>query len=699
MQVELAHCNNIERGQIAITEGVLNIKYAINGTGKSTIAKAIAYAVEEKNGATKKLVNLIPFKHRAAATATPSITGIDDIAATKIFNEDYINSFVFQQDDLLKGSFEIFIKTQDYDNGLQKIEELIQDFKDSISTDPEVDILLADFEEISSSFGKPVKTGIHAAGNIAKAFKDGNKIANIPAGLEAYTPYIRHESGYKWIRWQQEGASYLPFGSDCPYCTSDIKTKRETIEKVAQAYDPKSIETLNKIVSTFDRLNKYFSAATKDKISEFVKNTEKYTDEQVAFLNEVKTQIERLGGKFKQNRAIGFSSLRDVGKVLDELGSYKIDLGLYHHLQSEETAAKVRIINESIQALIEKAGALQGAIIQQRTTIERLVKVYSAHINDFLANAGYSYRVELREGADSKHKLLLTHLEFPEQSVSNVRDHLSFGERNAIALVLFMFDAVKSDPKLIVLDDPISSFDKNKKYAIIEMLFRGAQSLRGKTVLLLTHDLDPVVDMVVHHADRFIKPTVAFLENKDGILSEKIVTRAQVKTFIDINQENIAQPIPLLNRLVYLRRLLEVTHQKGDAFDILSNVFHKRRTPKKFDGGELRDMTEEEIKAGCEAVLGKIPDFSYAAALGLVTDKQQMKQLYHASTSNYEKLHLYRILFDHEEDKVKSNVILKFINEAFHIENNYIYQLNPREYQLVPHFVIKECDKYVATIQ
>lgn len=83
MQVELEHCNNIERGQIAIAEGVLNIKYAINGTGKSTIAKAIAYAVEEKNGASKKLVNLIPFKHRAAATAVPSITGIDDIAATR----------------------------------------------------------------------------------------------------------------------------------------------------------------------------------------------------------------------------------------------------------------------------------------------------------------------------------------------------------------------------------------------------------------------------------------------------------------------------------------------------------------------------------------------------------------------------------------------------------------------------------------
>ena len=37
-------------------------------------------------------------------------------------------------------------------------------------------------------------------------------------------------------------------------------------------------------------------------------------------------------------------------------------------------------------------------------------------------------------------------------------------------LILFMFDAIRSDAKLIILDDPISSFDSNKKYAIINRL-------------------------------------------------------------------------------------------------------------------------------------------------------------------------------------------------------------------------------------
>ena len=41
MRLRIKKCNNIESGEFDIIEGRLNIKYAINGTGKSTIAKAI----------------------------------------------------------------------------------------------------------------------------------------------------------------------------------------------------------------------------------------------------------------------------------------------------------------------------------------------------------------------------------------------------------------------------------------------------------------------------------------------------------------------------------------------------------------------------------------------------------------------------------------------------------------------------------
>lgn len=66
-----------------------------------------------------------------------------------------------------------------------------------------------------------------------------------------------------------------------------------------------------------------------------------------------------------------------------------------------------------------------------------------------------------------------------------------------------------------------------------------------------------------------------------------------------------------------------------------------------------------------------------------------MVDLYKKSTNNYEKLQLYRII---NNDNHNNNVIRKFINETFHIENDYLFQLNPCEYQIVPQYVINECD-------
>jgi hypothetical protein len=43
MNIVIKNCNNIVNGEISLKENLLNIKYAINGTGKSSISKSILY--------------------------------------------------------------------------------------------------------------------------------------------------------------------------------------------------------------------------------------------------------------------------------------------------------------------------------------------------------------------------------------------------------------------------------------------------------------------------------------------------------------------------------------------------------------------------------------------------------------------------------------------------------------------------------
>ncbi|QUY17341.1 hypothetical protein GWP40_02255 [Treponema vincentii] len=92
MQINIKHCNNINEASIEIAENRLNIKYALNGTGKSTIAKAISLAIK---GATLDILR--PFKYKDNQNITPSISGIDKLSKVLIFNEEYVNTILFSE--------------------------------------------------------------------------------------------------------------------------------------------------------------------------------------------------------------------------------------------------------------------------------------------------------------------------------------------------------------------------------------------------------------------------------------------------------------------------------------------------------------------------------------------------------------------------------------------------------------------------
>lgn len=60
MNIEIKNCNNIDSGNITLAENKLNIKFSPNGTGKSTIARAIILGTTEGSN----LDDLMPFKFR-----------------------------------------------------------------------------------------------------------------------------------------------------------------------------------------------------------------------------------------------------------------------------------------------------------------------------------------------------------------------------------------------------------------------------------------------------------------------------------------------------------------------------------------------------------------------------------------------------------------------------------------------------------
>lgn len=690
MEITIKHCNSIDEAKISLETGRLNIKYGPNGTGKSTIAKAIELSAKEGSD----LLPLIPFKHRSSGpdkAPTPSVQGADEFKSIIVFNEEYVNQFVFRQDEVVKNSFDIFIKNSDYDEKMAEIEGLMSDIKQTFSNNENIDQVIRDLTDLGDSFGKS-QSGYSKAGRIGKGVGSGNKLEHIPASLAPYTNLIKSESNVKWIKWQIEGNEFLEISADCPYCTSPTEEKKDTILAVSKEYDAKSIEHLNALQGIISRLGKYFSHDTLQKIESIIRNKDGLTKEEINYLIDLKGHVDTLREKLNDIKTISFFSLRDVDKVQQKILNLKINLDFLTSLDSPEARSIVDEVNNSLESVLAKAGKLQGEINIQKKVIEAAITKHKLEINTFLRYAGYKYIVDIQpEG--NLYKMKLRHLDFNED-IANGTLHLSYGERNAFSIVLFMYECLTKKTDLIILDDPISSFDKNKKFAILEMLFRGKESLRNKTVLMLTHDIEPIIDMVKSLSHTFQPiPVACFLKSKSGRVDELSIKKNDISSFAQICDENIANLNNNIIKTIYLRRHYEIINTKGLEYQLLSNLLHKRPYPTIREENVERPMTPDEISTATDAINSKLPAFDYAVYYSKISDSTTMTAAYNEAENGYEKLQLFRVI---NNDNHENDIIKKYINESFHIENEYIMQLNPHKYDLIPEHIIVECDKSMA---
>lgn len=694
MDIILENCNNITQGRAIIVEGALNIKYAINGTGKSTISKAITAVVNQDD---KALDLLVPYQFANDPTHRPKVMGVDNIHKVMTFDEAYIDQYMYQTDDLLKDSFEILVRTPDYDRHMAEIGQLLSEINESFQRNPELDSLIQAFSSFIDGCGRS-QTSIAASGPIYKAFGKGNRINNIPAGLEAFSPYLsntQEASNVKWLKWQVDGKKFLEIADQCPYCSGSIEHAKAKILQITEEYDSKAIEHLDKMLVLFGQLSPYFSEATREQIALITNNAGNMTTQQKRYLFEIKDQVNSVLVLLQGIKKLGFNSLKDVDRVVDQLRSYEINLELFGHLQSDLMRSKIDIINASLHHIVEKAGRLQGEVNQQNLLIQRTIRENSTAINNFLKCAGYKYAVSIEETAEHKYKLLLRPTSV-DTKISSAKSHLSYGERNALALALFMFSAIKEDPDMVILDDPITSFDGNKKFALLNMLFLSERCLKNRTVLLLTHDFNTVIDVISTMPYNFNPaPHGAFLSTINGVLEEKEISKANILSFKQIALLNIEADIDILNKAVFLRRLYEAEGNKGLGWNLLSNLFHKREVPTIPDDNATRNMTASEI-ADATAEIGQyITGFDYNQQYLRTQNTQTLIDAYHNSGSNYEKLQIYRILYNENHEKP---VVKKFVNETFHVENDFLFQLNPSEYETIPQYIIEECDEDIQSL-
>lgn len=679
----------------------------MNGTGKSTISKAIFLKTQGSN----KIYELCPYGKENKEECSPNISDIP-YNNVKVFNEGYVSGKVLAKENFFENPYMVFLNTGECDALEKTISEMLVELQAAIQDVENMSELKTCFDEYFKIF-KLKGDSIAKQGGVGELIKGNGSGFENHHELDDYKPFYSNRNMKEvstWANWRREGADKV-VQDQCPFCTKKL---------------PKEIEEQNTLI---EKVFKKSALSTATAVLEYLKKAENSGFVSVKAIQEIESyigdgtkaselhaELSRLGNETQYLQKKIESILRfrpmnvtheQLDKIDQSLEELKINKGTIDKYYCTSTVyTLVDVIEERVNALKENTRKLKGLFEAHEKKLNQIVKNQKEDINDFLALAGFPYEFELKPDGEKQAKVYLRPSNEAIEQLESPADHLSWGEKNAFSLVMFMFEALSENADLIVLDDPISSFDTNKKFAVIRRMFDNKKkSFRDKTVLMLTHDMQPIIDYVKGDFFKRMGLTTAvsakWLCNSNGYIDEKDIKEADLKNIVELtNSIRKDSSYPMHVRIVNYRKYIELTETKCadlPAYQVLSNLIHGREKATQND--DVTQLPAEIINEGCQAISKILGGNSYHDWLEQVTDEKLKAEI--ASESEYAKIIAFRLLFERHSEVFKTlrsqePGTYKFMNETNHIENDYVFQLDPMKFYSIPEYYL---DKLTCAIK
>lgn len=702
--IQIHNCNNIKNGTVRIEPNKLNIKYGINGTGKTTIANAIKYSVKED-----KLQDLQSYysTDKASIEVSPKFNKI------LVFNEEFINQVVFVEDEVIENSFEVFLKTPDYEAKKRQLDEHLKILREIVVEDSEIVDLKNKLMTINGKFSR-TSTGKLSTTGVLKSLLSKQNLYNIPTELESYRPFIENaDSNIAWIDWVNKGEAFDNIDC-CPYCSEGLKEnhiqKKEIFKKT---YKKKDSQNLKEILELVQELKEFISD---EKYNDLIKYIKSETPDDVIkmIVGKLTTELDLLISRFDAISDFGRKNIAmaDISDIEQQISHMEIPVDIFEIFRGEKLLNIFSRINEKIVQLKGEVSSLKKEMGELKGLLLATINASQMDINDFLKTAGINYEIEIRAEDETNSKTILKQCFSDEKSnVENIREHLSWGEKNAFSLILFMYYAHMQNSDLIILDDPVSSFDSNKKYAILHRMFKnmGKQqiSLLDKTVLLLTHDFEPITDFIVVGKMSKDNAVASFVWNENGIVAEQIIDPEDDVCTITEEYANIARKsdINIVSRVAFLRKLCELNGRQGEwgeAYEILSCLVHASGIRRKLANDTYVDMDDTEIESGMSKIKEFIPGFDFEEYKDSTYTISGIKTLYECENNAYLKIQLFRAICEIAGDTIKLSPFddgwYKFIDETYHIENDYLHYLDILKFNIVPNYISNKVEEMMSKL-
>ncbi|MDT8716039.1 hypothetical protein IAI10_05185 [Clostridium sp. 19966] len=709
--IKILNCNCIKEANIEIESKTLNIKYGCNGTGKSTISKAIF--AKAKND-IEKLQLLRPYYVDPNDTEhEPKVENLT-FSKVRVFDESYVNSYLFEEKSFLENSFQVFLKSEECDMLAVEIERLLADLQGVFQQSDTIQKLRA----FLPRYFDAVK---YSNGEISKKGGVGEFIKGNGGGFDKYEELKSYKAFYekrdmvsvsKWAKWRNDGIKQM-HGSSCPFCTTQLEIKE--IEKqnatISKVFKNSALSTANAVLEYLQQAVEfgYIKDDSINALESYIGNSSK-EDSLLAELHQLAIETEYLVTKIERIFAfrpmnVSKEELSNIEANLDEM--IVDERQLLRFYSTEFILKMIEEIRSKVNDLKKNTGKLKGLFAQHEKKMETLVKNRKDDINQFFLLAGFPYKFILKASGEKKAVSYLVPIDLEDENrITEPDKHLSWGEKNAFSLVMFMFEAISDNADLIVLDDPITSFDKDKKFAVVRRLFDNQKiSFRDKTVIMLTHDFQPIIDYVYGgFFNRFGLTTpvkAKWLQNEEGMVTEYDIKNDDLVNTVELTKKiAIDREREMVVRVVNLRKHIELVRpnfSETAIYEVLSNLIHGREIA--LTNNEEK-LDEDIFKDGSLEMAEYLDGMSYDEVLCELKVERLLEII--KAPYIYDKIIALRLLFERFDGllsklRKKYPAACKYVNETNHVENDYIFQLDPFKYFSIPQLYRDELEEFINT--
>lgn len=301
-----------------------------------------------------------------------------------------------------------------------------------------------------------------------------------------------------------------------------------------------------------------------------------------------------------------------------------------------------------------------------------MVGTNARSLNSKLKMLGIPYAFEIEDADRSGHKAayVLRHVR-GKQGV-DMRKQLSYGEKNLIALLLFLHN---NESELTLVDDPASSYDDFRR----SQIYRCIMEHKGKTVLVVSHD-QAFVRRAACDRNGGKLGSIQFLENAGRGCKVYPITRSSFIFIDDEIKRRVGLSDGYFQKMVNVRLYCDIhRHEISEAaWGYTSAVLH----------GSSREEIESQLAVSGTDERTVIAELNNRLDSNLPPMPESVDSGVKDSFTDYEALVAVRESLRRKKEvgRLSKEESLQFdmLNDLVHMNDCALFCLNPYEYTVWP---------------